>query len=568
MELVDLLSLLRRRLWLVISGILIGAAAATMASLIQQPRYTTATQVIVAGGSNESSVDEMVRRQLAAERALAYAVLLGTAPAVERVAESVGQRGSNPVVSAAAGGDRPFITIVVTADDAVAAQAIANGYPNLIGPIVTELEQTPAARQPTISVLSAAPLPAAPVSPRPARDIPVGAAIGLIMGLLAAFLRESLDLRLRDSSEIEKLTGTSLLGTVPKEFDGQPLPAITHPRSGRAEAYRHLRAGLEFTTANGMPRSIAISSPAPGEGKSTLAANLALSAARAGYRVILVDADLRKPSVAKIFSASTRAGLTSILLGQNDWRSVLQPVPGENLSLITSGQLPHSPSELLASSAMTGLIEDLERHADLVVIDTPPLLPVSDALVIGVNTDGLVVVARMGVTRRLGLRRALESLAKVNANVLGVVANAVLKQEEKSAYGEGYGYAYGYLSPEGPDLGTPATLQPGGRRRRPQQSPAGGRHARRGRGAAAVPDPIGHAPVAHQRVPATVINLDTQESFAGLLPDPRLAPPQGDPHPGIAHPMPVPSRRHHGVQPRSMARRDVRLDDVFPRQSS
>ena len=114
MELVDLLSLLRRRLWLVISGILIGAAAATMASLIQQPRYTTATQVIVAGGSNESSVDEMVRRQLAAERALAYAVLLGTAPAVERVAESVGRRGSNPVVSAAAGGDRPFITIVVT----------------------------------------------------------------------------------------------------------------------------------------------------------------------------------------------------------------------------------------------------------------------------------------------------------------------------------------------------------------------------------------------------------------------------------------------------------------------
>lgn len=494
MELADYLKVLRRRWWMVLLAMVLCVAGAAGASYLQKPRFTTAVQLLVAGSANETSTDELVARQLAAQRAGAYSLLLGTAPAVSEVASRVGAAASHPAVTAAADGTSPFITLTVTADTAQAAQAIANGYAPLIPEIVAKLEQRPTTSSVTITAMSPAALPSVPSSPQPVRNMSIGLVLGLILGLVGALTRESLDARLRDSAEIERFTGVTLLGSIPKEHGGDVLPSLTRPRSGRAEAYRHVRTNLEFTSAEGMPRSVVVTSPAPGEGKSSLSANLAIVAARSGRNVVLVDADLRKPSVAKYFGLQSSVGLADVLSGRWRWQEALVPVDGERIHILTSGPIPRFPSELVGSAAMSDLIQQLEAHFDFVIIDTPPVLPVSDALVIGVNVDGVIVVARMVETRRAALRRAVDAVRKVNANLLGIVGNAVVKQEEK-AYGEGYGYAYGYLSDAAADPAPLPSLQPA-ERRDPTTRSRRGRHATptTGSEAQAVPPLLGQVP--------------------------------------------------------------------------
>jgi capsular exopolysaccharide synthesis family protein len=230
-----------------------------------------------------------------------------------------------------------------------------------------------------------------------------------------------------------------------------------------------------------MPASVAITSPGPGEGKSSLAANLAVMAAHAGRDVVIVDADLRKPSMAAYFGVQTGGGLTEVLSGQWTLDGALVPI-AERLTLLPSGSLPSFPGELVGSAAMVRTIEELERRYDLVIIDTPPVLPVSDALVIGVHVGGVIVVARMAETRRASLRRAVDAVRKVNAVLLGVVGNAVVRHEEK-AYGNSYGYGYGYGGPSVRESAEPPIVAPAGARRQDARP-----EAKRGRRAAAPGD--------------------------------------------------------------------------------
>lgn len=465
MELADYLRVLRRRWWLILLVVVICTAGAVAASYTQTPRYTTTTRLLVSGIQGGNAIDEIARRQLANQRAVAYSQLVSTGPAVAAAVRRSGMTGAAQSISASADGSSPFVVVTVQANSARAAQAIANAYVTVLPEVIQQLEETPTASAPELSVLEEAPLPAQPTSPVHERDILLGLVIGAILGVAGALVRETLDARVRDSAELEKITGVTLLGSIPRELSGDLLPARTRPRSGRAESYRHVRTNLEFTGPEGMPRSILVTSPAPGEGKSSLSANLAVAAARSGRRVALVDADLRKPSMTKYFDVQASLGLSDVLSGRWGWQEALVPVEGENIEILTSGPVPRFPSELVGSAVMAQLIQELEVRFDLVIIDSPPVLPVSDALVIGVNVGGVIVVARMVETRRAALKRAVEAVRKVNANLLGVVGNAVIRQEEK-AYGEGYGYAYGYISQTPADtLPPPTTIRPATRRR-------------------------------------------------------------------------------------------------------
>ncbi len=478
MEPADYLRVLQRRWWLIVVAAVACALAAGGASLLQTPRYVATTRLLVGGSTAESGLDELVARQLAAQRAGAYSLLLGTAPAVAAVSTEAGVTGASPAVAATADGTSPFIVITVTANSPEAARTIANNYAPKIPAIVSGLEQRANIANVRITVLEPAGLPSAPSSPKPVRNTLIGLAVGLVLGLAAALLRETLDARLRDSSEIERLTDAPLLGTVPKEHSGEVLPSLSRPRSGRAEAYRHVRTNLEFTSTEGIPRSVVVTSPAPGEGKSSLAANLAVATARSGRSVVLVDADLRKPSIAKYFQIQSAIGLSDVLSGRWRWQEALVSVAAKDLYVLPGGAIPRFPSELLGSATMAALIEQLEQNFDVVIIDSPPVLPVSDALVIAVNVAGVIVVARMVETRRAALRRAVDSIRKVNATLLGVVGNAVVRQEEK-AYGEGYGYAYGYTSDAPDDAAGPPPLAPATRRDQSARR-TNGRHVRPG----------------------------------------------------------------------------------------
>jgi capsular exopolysaccharide synthesis family protein len=473
-ELADYLKLLRRRWWLIAVSVVLATAGAGAATAMQAPRYTTSTRLLVAGSHAGATPEEGVARTLANQRAAAYAQLIPTGPAMELAAKAGNATGAAPSVTAFADGNSPFILISVEAGSAQAAQNVAVAYPRVLPKIIGTLEQVSPESIPLFTVLEPAPLPSSPTSPQPLRNLLVGVVVGMIMGFAGAVLRETLDARVRDSAEIEKLAQVDLLGTVPRQHGGEALPARTKPRSGRAEAYRHIRANLEFSGPDGMPASIAITSPGPGEGKSSLAANLALVAAHAGRTVVIVDADLRKPTIAKYFGVPAAVGLSDVLAGRWLIQETLVPVAGERIWVVPSGPVPSFPSELVGSAAMADIIIQLEQHFDLVIIDTPPVLPVSDALHVAVNVGGVIVVARMAETRRLALKKAVDAITKVNARILGVVGNAAVKQEES-----GYGYGYGYGRKAGNDDSTPVAIQPALRRKdlRPSVTSRRGRRA-------------------------------------------------------------------------------------------
>ncbi len=212
------------------------------------------------------------------------------------------------------------------------------------------------------------------------------------------------------------------------------------PRSPVSEAFRTLRTNLDFVSPGAPLKSILVSSPGPGEGKSSIAANLAIAMAHANKRVILVDADLRKPTQHKLFSLPNRVGLTSLLV-KNANQDIQQEVAVPGLSVITSGPIPPNPSELLASDVMDAVKHSLASKADIVIYDAPPIAVVTDAIILGSKLNGTLMVVRLGVTSREATKRAKELLKTSRSRVLGIVVN---DGPNRTGYGNYHYYEYYY----------------------------------------------------------------------------------------------------------------------------
>jgi polysaccharide biosynthesis transport protein len=274
---------------------------------------------------------------------------------------------------------------------------------------------------------------------------------GIALGLLYAFLREALDTRVRSAEDLTRVTDLPLLAaldTPPGRDDRRDLVVLTAPRSPAAEAVRSLRTAVQFSAQPGRPLSLLVTSSHSGEGKSTVAANLALALADAGLRVALVDADLRRPSVADTFGLEGAAGLTTVLIGQAELDDVLQEWGSAGLHVLTTGPLPPNPSELLASPAMADVLARLERTHDVVLVDGAPLLPVTDSAVLARVVSGTMVVGDTSRIRRPALTSALALLRRLDARVVGVVLTHVRRRSSDT---------YGYDSPEEPAQQVPAS---------------------------------------------------------------------------------------------------------------
>lgn len=225
------------------------------------------------------------------------------------------------------------------------------------------------------------------------------------------------------------------------------LIAYSDPKSAAAEAYRTLRTNLQFSMLDKDSNIIAVTSCAPGEGKSTIVANLAVSLAQSGKKVLLVDCDLRKPTIHKKFGISNASGLTSLLLKESTLEEAIYKVDIPNLGLIPSGPVPPNPSEILGSKKMGKILEDLKNYFDVILLDSPPVLVVSDLHVLASTLDGILLVATYGVTEKNAILRAKESIIKVGGKVLGVVENKIPQDAKGYGYsGYGYGKYQGYYS--------------------------------------------------------------------------------------------------------------------------
>lgn len=295
------------------------------------------------------------------------------------------------------------------------------------------------------------------VKPRTLLNTGLAGLLGLALGIGLVLVAGYLDDTVKTSEDVQRLTGKAAIGAIPVFPRGNGLEPVANPHSLVTETYRALRTNLQFATAGRAIRSIAVTSPRPGDGKTTTLTNLGVVLAQAGQRVILVDADLRKPALHRAFGLVNRSGLTNLLLrgGDEDLGGFLRPTPVEGLQVLTTGPLPPNPPDLLGSPRMAELIERLERLADIVLIDTPPLA-LSDPLIVAGSVDGVLLVTMAARTRSTELIRALEELSRASTPVIGVVLNQV--RLEHDSY---YAYYYEYYRPEdgakaGPSEGRPA----------------------------------------------------------------------------------------------------------------
>ena len=291
-----------------------------------------------------------------------------------------------------------------------------------------------------VTVVDPATPPLAPSSPRVLLNTLLAALVGLLLALGIAFTMEYLDDTVKSSEDVEDATGLATLGTVLK-MKGEKgrseiyrLATLLYPRGPAAEAYRTLRTNLEFASVDEPVRTLLVTSSIPSEGKTTTSGNLAVAFAQAGRNVILLDADLRKPGVHRLFDLPNVSGLTSLLRTDDvAIDDVTQATEQERLRVVTTGPLPPNPAELLGSHRMQAILERLVAAADLVIVDSPPLQAVADAAILASVTDGTLLVIDAGRTRRAAAGRGREALAKAGARVLGAALNR-LSQRGRGDY--------------------------------------------------------------------------------------------------------------------------------------
>lgn len=288
--------------------------------------------------------------------------------------------------------------------------------------------------------------PSVPYAPRTELYTVLGAFVGFCIAIGGVALLEYLDNTMKPGLDFQRMFNTPLLAVVGLVQNIKPgreqLFLLEQPNSTSSEAIRLLRTNLEFAAASKPIASLAITSAGPGEGKTTVTANLAVSMAQAGFTTVIVDADLRRPTLHTVFGIRNDRGLTSLLTRPDQaWQWAAVSTISPNLMVIPSGPVPPNPSDLLSSDALGKLVETLSQHADIVLFDTPPILAVSDPLVIATHVDSVMMVSRAGRTRIDAAKRAVESLPRENVRLVGMVLN-----QQTGRGSDGYYYYYSYSS--------------------------------------------------------------------------------------------------------------------------
>jgi capsular exopolysaccharide synthesis family protein len=446
MQMLDYLRILSRR-WLLFSGCaLLGLAAAVAVTVRATPQYASSITLYVSSTDRTPTASTAYEASLLAQQEVqSYASLLGS----ERVARELADRladGLTPLqvqgkITASVIPQTVLLRATVTDVSRTRAQLIASTLGPVFADVVDLLEQ-PTAGGPSpvrVTVVDDAAAPTVPVSPRPLRNLALGLVAGLLAGVGAAVLRETTDTSVKSSDMLRDLTGAPVLASVGVQDKAQ-RHAIREHRSPRSEAYRSLRTNLQFVDVDQPVKVLTVTSSIAGEGKSLTACNLALTLADAGRRVILVDGDLRCPRIGEYLGLRRHTGLTSILAGAARLDQALVTSKNRLLSVLPAGPIPPNPSELLGSARMLELVELLKQDADIVVIDSPPLLPVTDAAILAHISDGALLIVQHGLTRRDQVGRAVEQLTAGDARLLGSILN---KTPARAPEADSYSY-YAY----------------------------------------------------------------------------------------------------------------------------
>lgn len=444
-DLNDYIRVARKRWRVIVASVVLTLLLAGIATLLTPARYESNTQVFVSTSGVTTAADLAAGTTFSQKQVKTYADLANTPMILDLVIRTLGLSQNaetlSESVTATVPPDTSLINIAVRDADPMMAANIANAITRQLTQTIPQLE-TVSRRQGSPVKATAVSLASAgeQVAPRPLRNLALGVILGLLLGLALALLRDRLDTSVKSESNIEEITDAPIVGGIHFDDQAAARPLIIHaePHGHRSEAFRALRTNLQFIDVSNAPRVFTVTSSVAGEGKSTTTANLALALSAGGASVCIVEADLRRPKVLEYMGLESSVGLTNVLIGEAELDDVLQPFADTKVSVLGVGPIPPNPSELLGSDAMREVLEDLRGRFDYVLLDSPPLLAVTDAAVATRLVDGALIVVGSGIVRREQLARSLAALEKVGARALGLVLNRIPTRGHDS-----YDYHYG-----------------------------------------------------------------------------------------------------------------------------
>ncbi len=444
MNLRDYLRILRKR-WKLIAGLLVVCLAVGVAlTLTTTKKYEATAQIFVSTATADDPQQLAQGNTFTQARVQSYTSVATSPTVTESVVSDLGLSMTAGQLASEISADAPLnkvlINLHVTDRSPAQAALLANAVATRFGSIVEGLEQTSSRTTSPVklTVTKPAQAPSVPVVPRRKLNLALALLIGLVLGLGIAVLRELLDNTVKTPEELATQANTPVLGVVPwdKKAAQTAISFRADPHGMRSEAFRQMRTNLQFVDVDKPPRIIAVTSALPGEGKTHTALNLAAALAEAGQRVCLVEADLRKPTLAKLLGLVGDVGLTSVLIGKAEITQVLQNA-GQKLAVMTSGPVPPNPSELLVSDHCRRTLTYIADQVDVVIIDTAPLLPVTDGAEISAIADATLLAVRAGKTTREQIKRAHAVLSNVDVKPVGAILSMASNRRSGS-----YNYYY------------------------------------------------------------------------------------------------------------------------------
>lgn len=456
MELRDILLTLRKSWVLLLSVVLVVVGSTAAWTLTRTPLYRTSTQLFVSMRVGEGSVGDLTQGSSYVRQSVSsYVSVVTSSMVVDKVISDLGLGISSSdmkkMVKANSPENTVLINISVTDSNPGRTAEIANTTATVFADVISNQLEKTSEGEPVrvqVDVIEPAQIPVSTVSPRTGMNLALGLLAGITLGVALVLVRSILDTRVRSKADIEALTDFPIVGMIGKDPDSEkrPLVALKDPRNPLVESFRTFRTNLSYLNVEDDSNSFIISSAGPNEGKTTTAMNLAVVLADSGARVVLVDADLRKPSIAKTLGIEGGVGLSDLLAGKASFEDVLQQFGRQYLFVLPAGRIPPNPSELLGSKTMGKVLDMLSEHFDYVIIDTPPVLAVTDAAVLSKKVGGTLMIAAAGKVRKQELSNALEALDTVGGNIVGIVVTMVPTKGPDAYSYSSYSYQY-YGSP-------------------------------------------------------------------------------------------------------------------------
>jgi capsular exopolysaccharide synthesis family protein len=435
----EFLQLLRRSWPIVVVAALLGLLSAFGVNQLSTPEYAAYSVLYVRSSAENADPTKAYQGNLLSEQKVkSYVSLVSGSRVRDEVTARIGGPSLDPSqLSASSEEDTVLLTIRGSDSTGPRAAEIANQGAAVFSQLVTEIESpAPNAAPPvSVSVVQNSGVPDQPVFPVVGRNYAIGLLVGLLLGVAIVFARNTLDRRVRSGDVLAETVGSPLLGEIPRSQTDQSTPGNS---SQAIEAYNKLRTNLQFVDVDQPTKRAIITSSVPGEGKTTTTSGVAAAFARAGESVLVIEGDMRKPQLSASLGLSSQVGLSTILAGKISGPDATQRTK-LGFDIIASGRTPPNPSELLSSQMMDRLLAELSQRYSYILIDTPPLLPVTDAVALSTLCDFVILVAKHRDTTTTSVRSSLRALQGVNVRPVGCVLNFIPAKAISAAYGDYYG---------------------------------------------------------------------------------------------------------------------------------